>query len=380
MKRAFQIALALMAATMLAGCEPSAQERFDLGSAAFAAHDYATARFDLVSVLQEQPSNVSAMDMLARSYLALGDPRAAVGMLDRMQAAGKPPADLALMYGEADVMLGNFDAVLTRMHDRREADAWRIAALAHIGKGDAEAAQAAFTAGLGASGPKGRLHADYAVYLLGKAEPVQARKFAARSVASPEKPLSGYLVTADIARMDGKLDQALKWYDKALSAYPGNRVALLAKIDILWRQDTIEAIRPLVADALRASPDDADFVYLDARLAAEDGAWAKVRERLQPREIEIKDYPEANLLYARALLKTGQPEQARVLLLSQLLRDPESREVRVALGEAKLAAGDAAGAVETLRPLVALKDLTRAERTIMTKAANAVGLVSLTAL
>ena len=78
--------------------------------------------------------------------------------------------------------------------------------------------------------------------------------------------------------------------------------------------------------------------------------------------------PNSNALYAEALMRLGQADQARVRLTSQLLREPENRRVRVLLGEARLAADDVEGALETLAPVASWTDASKHERELLAEA------------
>lgn len=126
--------------------------------------------------------------------------------------------------------------------------------------------------------------------------------------------------------------------------------------------------RALVIAGRAASPQDTDLLFFEARLAAEAKNWAKVRDLLQPYETSLETMPLANALYAEALMRLGQKDQARVRLSSQLLREPDNRRVRVLLGEVKLALEDADGALETLAPVADWPDAGARERNLLAEA------------
>jgi tetratricopeptide (TPR) repeat protein len=260
------------------------------------------------------------------------------------------------------------------MESAESAEAYRLMALAYIGKGMPEKSDELFAAGMNAPGEKGRLLADYAHLQLEKGNAKRAAELAGMAAAIKPRVLGSYLVSADIAVADGKPAAALAGYESALQYYPESRAALLGKIGVLGGLGKIEQLRPLVENALEKAPGDTDLLYLKARIAAEDEKWGEVRDILQPFEAQLEGLPLANSLYSKSLIEIGQVEQARMRLNSQILRDPSDRQARMLLAEAKLASDDAKGAVETLRPLAARPDATSEELALVSKAARAAGM------
>lgn len=368
MKHAIRLSLPFAAALFLAGCGASPEERLARAEKAYGAHDYSSARVDLSSIVQEAPENAQALELLARTYIALSDPVSADGMLERLGRLGRLPQDAAILRGNVDLMLGRYDAAVAAVAKDRTAEAWRVRALAHIGKGEMDKAAEAFAAGEKAAGSRARLLADYANFRLEAGDLAEARRLADLAAREKPRPLNSYLTSADLLASNNELGKALAVFEAGLKDYPESRAALLGKIKVLDALGRTDEVRPLVARNLSANPDDPDLIYYDARLDAVDGKWQKVREKLQAREDSLAQHPPANALYAKALLELGQGEQARVRLASQLLREPGNRQVRVLLGGTELALGDAASAVETLAPLAQVQGATGEELGLLARA------------
>ncbi|HUQ13585.1 MAG TPA: tetratricopeptide repeat protein, partial [Novosphingobium sp.] len=157
MNRLIPITLAMA----LLGCSDSPQERFDRAAKAYAGHDYRAAQLDLTSVLQAEPRNAAALELAARTFLAQGDGDAAQGALDKLGAAGRRPADFALLAAEAALLRGKAKLALDAVGTLDSAEAHRLRALAQLMEGDPAAAAASFAAGEKANGDKSRLLADY---------------------------------------------------------------------------------------------------------------------------------------------------------------------------------------------------------------------------
>jgi len=371
MNRNTRHAFIVVTAALLASCGASPGERLSNGERAYAEHRFQEARVDFTSVLQAEPSNIGAMDKLIRTYLAMENPVAVAGMLDRMAALGYLPEDAPVLYGEADLMMGRFDSALARARQSEIADAYRVRALAHVGRKEIAKADAAFAQGIKKDGPKSRLYADFAHHRLGLGDVENARTLAKAAIAVKPVALSAWLVNADLAIAARDFKAALRWYDKTLNAYPESRAALFGKIVVLAELKRFKQVRPLIKQARKADPKNTDFIYLEARLEAEDENWTKVRALLQPMERNLAQFPAANVLYARAMAGLGHTEQARVRLSSHLLRQPGNREVRYLLAETKMKVGDFSGAIKTLQPVVESEDATSEEIALMDRATKA---------
>ncbi len=365
MNNAIRLTMPILAAGLLASCGPSPKERFERAQQAFAEHRYDAARLDYTSVLREDSTNLEAMDGLVRTFLALENPIAAKGMLDRMARRGGLPDDAPVLYGEAALLATRYDEALQRVKGVNSAGAYRVKALAHLRRGETEEAGQAFMAGQSAPGPKAKLLASYAQYMIAQGEPARAAELAAMAAKAEPFAHDVMIANAEVAMANNRQKDALDWYDRCIKRYPESRAALLGKIAALGSLGQTKKIRPLLDDGLRRFGGDPDFVYFNALLAAENKEWSKVRAILQPLESVLDGLPMANTLYARAMLEMGHAEQARIRLTSQLLRDPDNRNARLLLARAQMALGEPAEAVETLSPLAALSDVTEEERALM---------------
>lgn len=336
-------------ALALAACGLSPEERMERAEAAFAENRFTEARLDLASVLQENERDPRALELLARTQIHLGDGEGAASTLARLSDLGNEPADFTLLLAEAQLLRGDFEQVLELVEEEASPEGARLAALAHIGLGDRGAANEAFRAGMELSGDKARFYADYALFTLSAGDPAEAARLAAMARDASPDGLDTLVASARIAQARADMTGALGFYERAAEHWPESRVAILGRIGILGDLGRLSEARPLVANLAQRSPDDPDVIYLRARLAAEDSAWADVREMLQP--IEAHDDPRLQLLYSRALVELDLPEQALPRLTALVRRAPDNAATRRLLARAQLDAGDAANAFITIRPL-----------------------------
>ena len=368
MKSHSRILIAACVAGMLAGCAPSPAERMTRAQKAMTEHRYSQARPDFQAILKEDPGNRASQVALVRIFIAQENPNTAMELLDRMAGSGPLPPEARLLRGEVLLMLGRYDDALKIVTRDDSAEAWRIRAIARTGLAQTEQAALAFESGKHAAGPRSRLLADYAHHRLAQGDLTGARALARQAARADMSNLAALLVNGDIAMGSRQYRKALGWYSKAVRTHPENRPALFGRIAALAEMKRFDEVRKLVTAAREAAPQDTELLYMDARLAAERKDWDMARSLLQPYETSLDTMPQANTLYAEALMHLDQAEQARTRLSSQLLREPENRRVRMLLGEVKLAVDDPEGALETLAPVAEWPDASKKELALFAKA------------
>ena len=151
-------------AFLLSACSGGAGEAGNpavLAAEAYARQDYFAARDRALEALRSDPQDATALDLLARVQLAMGQGDNALATLDRLAASGTPaqPEDAALLRAEAHLQRGNIDQARTLLDGQETAEAWRLRALIALQDGDAEAAAQAFARGRTAPGERLKLFA-----------------------------------------------------------------------------------------------------------------------------------------------------------------------------------------------------------------------------
>ncbi len=361
MKTIPQAVSAGILALILTACGLSPEERFQRATEAFSENRFNEARLDLASVLKEDGANTAALELLARTQLQLGDGEGAVATLGRLVEAGRTPGDLQTLLAEAELLRGNFNDAMTALSEL----------LAQIGLGDKEAAGKTFERGLSLPGQRSRLLADYALYSLGMGSSEQAVQLAAEARAADPVGLDPLIASARVAQAGGKLADALAFYEQAVQNWPESRHALLGRVGMLGDIGRMDEARPLIEALATQTPGDPDVIYLLARLAAEDGDWQQVRERLQL--LQSREDNRLELLYSRALLELDLPEQALPRLTTLLRRSPQSITARRLLAQAQLNTGNAGDAFNTLQPLAASARASARDLALFADTARAAG-------
>ncbi|MFM6830590.1 MAG: tetratricopeptide repeat protein [Novosphingobium sp.] len=361
---------ALTIALALLGCSESPQERAERARKAFADHDYRAAQVDLAAALAASPDDPALLELHARNALAMGDGIAAGASLGKLPDNARPK-DFALLQAESALLRELPDEAIAALGSDGSPAASRLRALALLAKDDREGAAKAFDAGL-AGAPDGRLLSDYARFSLMSGNVKQARALANRAKAAAPGTIDALLADAAVSVAEGRLAEGLAAYDAASKAYPGNLAALAGKAAVLGdlgRTKEMDAVLTSLAEVRGGG----QVAYLQARAAASRKDWKTVRTILQANERSLEGKDEASVLYAQALIALGQPEQGRARLQPMLTRNPQSALIRRELGKAQLAAGDASGALATLRPFASVLTSDPDDLRLLAKAATQAG-------
>ncbi|MXO90196.1 tetratricopeptide repeat protein [Pontixanthobacter aquaemixtae] len=337
---------------LLQACSADPDASFDRAQAALEKHDYGAVRLDLIEALKAKPDDAAMVEMLARTELALGNGEGALRQLDQLDALGVTLDDHSRLRAEAEVTRGQAKSALTLLEGDKTAEAARIRSLALVQLEKFDEAREALKAGLSASGPKTRLHADYAMFVLVDGEADEARRFANMAMKEAPHLLDPHIALARVEEAAGNWGKALNLYEGASSAFPNSRAAMLGRIRALGELGRIDDAEPLIESAYAKLGQDVDVAFLMARLKAERGDWDEARTILQGKEAELGSYPPAQFLYARALMEVGLGELAYKNLTSLNLRYPGNPDAAGLLAKLKIERGDKAGAVDLLRPIV----------------------------
>ena len=332
-----RILTAFALALCLAGCSPFGSDPLDEAQAAFAAQDYLSARDHAQEALECDAGNAEALELLARSQLAMGLGGEVVSTLERLKQSGEEPADAKLLAAEGLLQTGEVDAALELIGNNTSTEGWRLRALAAKAQGQTERARQAYARGRNASGDRGKLLAAEATFHLAQGDLVAAQEAVSLAQGVAPGRVETLFVSARMAEGQPDPVTALSNYLRIIEIVPMDRPALLAAISASESAQLPRITRHLIAYGASTRPLDEEFVYQQARVDAWDGRWELVRERLQAHETELADHDPARLLYAEALLRLGQVETARAIAAPVFARrayDPDAVRLKAAIAAA----------------------------------------------
>lgn len=327
------------------------------GIAAQQRGNYSAARNHFIAAARSGERSGAALLRLARVYLLLGDGLAAQGALDRAIAAGVPVGQTRALHVAALAAQGDNEgaiAAAAALGDDPVAQRSRAQALAQAGRG-AEAVgvlQAVLA----------RAPQDAAAWtLLGQTrldlgDVAGATDAAARAIAGRDAPLAALVLAGDVVRSRYGAVAALPWYEAALKRdayfYPALIDYAGTLGDVGRHGDAVAAARRALA-ARNGSP---PALYLLAVVAARAGNMALADDLLDRTGGALNGLPGGLLLSGGIDYGAGRYEQAAIKWRALLARQPMNLQARRLLGAALLRTGDAAGALDTLRPIALRRD------------------------
>lgn len=371
MKNHRKIIIPLAAAVLLSSCGLDADGRYERAQQSFAENNFTEARLDLLAALKERPEDEGMLLLLGKTQLALGDGEGAAGSFARISKITTP--DLQALRGEAELLRGQVEKAFATVDGLETAAAWRVRGIAHATQQELPEAVAAFEQGTEAEGDKAPVFASFARFALGLGDYPKAEELAAKALEHDDGLLDAMLVSGQIHAAQNRLPEALAAYEGALKRFPDNLAATIGRIGILGDQDRLDEADTLLAEVAERHPADQQVLYLQARMATEREDWARVRSLLQSHETAMRSHAATQVLYAQALLRLGQVQQARSWLEPLVNRYPNQRLARRLLGEAQLQGGDARSALDRVRVLADRPDASPEELKLAAKAAKQAG-------
>ncbi len=367
--RIYRLSAALLA-LVLGACAMLASDPMQQAREEFARQDYFAAQEHVLAALQEDRSDVQALELLARIQLAMGLGEDALRTLERLDRAGDASAATALISAEAWLQIGDLAQARDALEGLDGAEAWRLRALAASLEGDDAAARTAFRAGHTAAGDPRKLFTAEASFYLNRGDADGARFAVGRAQQLAPDSVETLFVSARLAELDARPEMATRAWLAILDRAPTDRPALLGAIRQSQAIDRYDIARPLVLRGRAAYPHDVDFLYHAANLLVHDGHWSGARDLLQQYETQLAGHDDARALYGRVLLELGQLEHARRLLATLNRRQPGHAGYARIYARILLAQGEYALARQVMQPIVARADAQPVDRELAELAAQ----------
>jgi len=312
----------------------------------------------LKSLLQSQPELAEARWLLGSSLLALGDGAAAEAELQRALALGHPRAQVVPVLARAQLLQGRHDQLVqawghaTLTDAAAQADLDAVLAQAEAMRGELPRARSLVTAllnrqpqHLGAQLLQVRLEA-------GAGDTALAQQRLDAVLAVQPQSAEAWTVQGDLATLRDEPARATEAYRRALAAEPGQVRAHGALITALLARREIDAARAQHAAMRRALPDHPQTWLFDGRIAFETGDFSRANEVFQRL---LKGAPDHLLLLQSAgatALRLKMPAQAERHLARALQLAPDLRSTRRLLAQTQLELGQPERALATLEPML----------------------------
>jgi len=337
--------------------------------------DARAAAAQIGEIVARSPDWSDALILQARVALATRNGATAEAKLRAAVARGVPLDSVRHLLAHALLLQG-------RMADVREmarTDLIPAASAAYAARMRAAAATDRASAGreldlAGRLAPNdSHIWSDAARFRLGGGDFGGAYAAAARAVELDPANVEALVLSGNLLRERYGLIAALPWYDRALAVEPGNLAAMLERAATLGDSGAAADSAAQIAVILIDYPGNPQALYLKAVATARRGDWAAAREIVYRIGDKMGDLPGVRLMSALGEMAQGTPEQAIARLRLLVDAQPRNIALRTLLARALLAAGDAAGARETIAPVANRPDADGYALTLMGRALERLG-------
>ncbi|GGC97206.1 XrtA/PEP-CTERM system TPR-repeat protein PrsT [Undibacterium terreum] len=315
--------------------------------------DNKAAIIQLKNALQKDPNNAEARYMLAGIYNESGDPVSAEKELRKALSLGLSAEKGKAVLGKALLMQGQFQKALdeTKIDPGAKPDPaiLTLRGNAYLAAGQFAESQKSFDEAL-------KLQPNYVDGLIGLAKLAFAQKdiatavkLAEQATTSNPKNADAWMFKGDVARSQGKPDDALASYAEALKLQPESVVAHLTRANVEIGQKKFTEAQADVDAAKKFAPGNIIVLYTQALLHFSQGKNAPALEALQQVQRGAPDYMPGVLLTGAVQFALGSYEQAEQALKKYLGANPNS------LYAQKLMAGILVKSKQAKRALVFLE-------------------------
>lgn len=372
------VAVSLLVLVLLArrATAPNPTDAFAAATRALERGDYSTAGARAREAAMGRPDWGAAQAMIARAAIATGDGPAAVGAIERALALGYPPARLHHLLARAHWLAADPEAALVEV--RRTAPrfrdyAARVEARIAADEGDAGRAERLLVSLLVRHPRSAPTWIDLGRIRYGAGDLAGAWDAAARAVAIDRSDPAVLTLAAELVRTRYGLSAALPWFDAALkrdAAFPAALIEQAATQGEMGRNaDMLASVRR----ALAAQPAHPQAFYLLAVMAARAGRYDLARAMLGRGGEDSGGMPGVLFLQGALDYAQDRPQQAIGAWSELVARQPMNVAARRLLGAAQWRAGDAKGALATLRPIALRADADSYSLGVVARAFEATG-------
>jgi tetratricopeptide (TPR) repeat protein len=318
------------------------------------AGNHNAARSNAQAAIRTDGRSAEAHLLLGRAFLRLEDGPAALTELRRARELGATVAPGAIAH--ARLLSGDAAGALEEAEALADPYAARVRALALAATGkrgqalaDLQELVRAHSADADAWTALGRM-------LFSGGEVLGADVAASRAATLKPREPAALTLKGELVRSRFGPVASLPWFETALASDAYHYPALIEYAATLGEVGRNRDMLAATRAALLARPGSAQALYLQAVLAARAGELTLARAMLAHAGGAVRGIPGALLLEGAIDHAAGKQEQAIGLWRALLKVQPMNLTVRRLLGAALLRSGDAAGALETLRPAAVRAD------------------------
>jgi putative PEP-CTERM system TPR-repeat lipoprotein len=377
---------ALLGGTAACSNAPSgaggAQGAYGRGVAALAKGQPREARIEFLNAIKANPNDGRIRLAQARTYLLLADGVAAEAEIARARALKVPVAETHHLMAEAYLLQKRTQeatAEAAKAPPAYAAYAARIRGRAFMALGDAAQAGAAFEQAVAAGPNDSLVWTDVARFRRGTSDIAGAVAAADKAVQLDARNTDALSLRGELTRTQYGLAAAIPWFDRALQIDPNHVPALVERAATLGDLGRMKEMLAETRKILTIQPNNPVAYYLQAMLAARAKKFDLARSLFQRTGGALDDKPAGMLLASAIEFETGNAEQAIARLQKLVGAQPDNVKARRLLAASQWRLGDAAGTIQTLRPLADRPDADSYVLTLIGKAYDKQGNTDLAA-
>lgn len=348
------LSVALVAASLAV---PQAVGAADLekAQAFFEQGDFRSAQIELKGILQADPTQVAARELLGRLYLAVGNGAAAEKEFRSAVESGAEPSATRFEIIEAMLLQGKFPEVLEHLDGEAEDDAARARQLALRGRAlfglkKIDEAERAYQESLEIDSNNKEANLGLIRVSLMQNLVEEAREATDKFLETSPDDLDALLIKAELTRKEGDAEQAAEIFGRILDDEPQNLGALLGRASSLIAAREYERARADIKRAQQLRPGLPMADHLLAVIARLELKWDEAAEHLEKVLAVAPDYAPSLRLLGIVSYAKDELQKAEELLSRALAQSPGDLEVAKVLAATRLKLREPEKAVEILAP------------------------------
>lgn len=322
---------AALASLMLASCgDPAPKVSLDAVKTMVANHQYAEAEQALTAFEAQTGGTPRSHRMMIEALLGLGNGFAAEVYLKKLGAGDISDSERKTLLAHSLIVRDRpFDAIMV-LTEQLPKSAWssetyRIAIWAHRAYDQVERASLLLEEGLASFPKNSQLLALRSRNLLDDNDIDEANNYAVQALQTDPRNFEARLISAEIALRQSRLDDALRHYRAANSAFPNDPLPLVNIAGILIDKGRLAEAKPVLAKALTEHRSFPLLVFQQARVEVLERDYLAAQRTLNSAWSSLETYVPAQILSARVSVALGNRATAEAML-ARASQDPRFAE------------------------------------------------------
>jgi putative PEP-CTERM system TPR-repeat lipoprotein len=315
--------------------------------------DLKSAMIQLKNAVEKSPENGEARIQLGSLELSMGDYASAEKEFRKARSSGVAADRVLPLLAKAMSQQGKFKEILEDVTPEVAAKSAPLLTLrgeALLATGKADEAKQAFDQALTLNANAGDALLGLARYAIAKQDRDAAERYINEAVAKDTKNPDVFMAHGTMLRTQGKADEAIAAFDKALALDPHHRTAHIEKAYIDITRGKFPEAKTEIDAAEKNAPGNLLVIYTRALYEFSQGKYQAAQDALQRVLKVAPDHMPSILLAGASELNLGSLQQADQHLRKYLENNPNDVYARKLLAQVQLKSAQPNDAAVTLAP------------------------------